>query len=400
MSESGMGDNPFGGLPFFGDMMKAMSGQGPLNWDIARQFALTGVGSDTASVNVDPAARIAIEQLSPIAQMHVADVLGLDPGSFSASIALESVTPAQWCHFTLDAYKPLFNDLAQALSDVANNKSANGGADSELESLDPMMAMMRNLSGVMAPAMLGMAVGSMVGQLAGKAFGQYDLLLPREPQTRVLVVPSNIDAFASDWSLPTQDMRMWVLVREFVSHGVLCVPHIREALLHAVERHVKAFRPDPGAAFERMNDLEMDPGNPMGALQEAFSNPEVLLGAVISPEQEAMMPALDALLATLVGLIDWAVDAVAQRLLGGATPIAEAVRRRRIEASTADRFVEHLLGIHYTRALVSRGRAFVEGVVERSTPEKLLVLLQQPDALPTPAEVDAPGLWLARLGLD
>lgn len=113
-----------------------------------------------------------------------------------------------------------------------------------------------------------------------------------------------------------------------------------------------------------------------------------------------MMPTLDALLATLVGLIDWAVDMVAQRLLGGATPIAEAVRRRRIEASTADRFVEHLLGIHYTRALVTRGRAFVEGVLDRSTSENLLKLLQQPDALPTPAEVDAPGLWLARLGLD
>ena len=34
--------NPFAGLPLFGDLAKALAGQGPLNWDAARQFALMG----------------------------------------------------------------------------------------------------------------------------------------------------------------------------------------------------------------------------------------------------------------------------------------------------------------------------------------------------------------------
>ena len=396
MGENSMGDNPFGGLPFFGDMMKAMAGQGPLNWDIAQQFAVMGTSTEGGQPNVDPAARIALEQLIPIAVMHVGDVLG-DAAQLSLSQAkYEFFTPAQWCHSTLNAYKPLFNELATALGQPSAS-TAGAHTDIDLENSDPMSQMMRNLASMMAPSLLGMTIGSMIGQLAQKAFGQYDLLLPRSPENTVLLVPGTIDDFAESWSLPHADMRMWVLIHELAAHAVLQVPHIRQALLQAVEQHVKAFRPDPSAAFERMTHLEVDADNPMAALQHAFSQPEIMLGAVISPEQEAMMPALDALLATLVGVIDWTVDTVAQRVLGGAGAIAEAVRRRRIEESSADVFVEHLLGVRYTRAVVSRGKSFVAGVIERSSPEMLLGILVNPSALPTPAEVDAPGLWLARL---
>ena len=86
MGENEMGKNPFGGLPFFGDMMKAMAGQGPLNWDIAQQFAVMGTSTEGGQPNVDPAARIAMEQLIPIAVMHVGDVLG-DPAQLSLSQA-------------------------------------------------------------------------------------------------------------------------------------------------------------------------------------------------------------------------------------------------------------------------------------------------------------------------
>jgi len=59
------GANPFGAMPFLGDIMKSLAGQGPLNWDIARQVAYMGVGQGTA--NVEPASRIAFENLAPLA---------------------------------------------------------------------------------------------------------------------------------------------------------------------------------------------------------------------------------------------------------------------------------------------------------------------------------------------
>jgi len=87
--------------------------------------------------------------------------------------------------------------------------------------------------------------------------------------------------------------------------------------------------------------------------------------------------------------------------LSHATPrqVAEAVRRRRIESSPDDVFVSKLLGLSLTRQQVDRGRAFVTGVVERAGDEGLRQLFDSADSIPTPNEVDAPGLWLARLEL-
>jgi uncharacterized protein (DUF2342 family) len=79
--------------------------------------------------------------------------------------------------------------------------------------------------------------------------------------------------------------------------------------------------------------------------------------------------------------------------------VTEALRRRRVEADESDRFVERLLGLELTQAVYDRGEAFVAGVVQRAGKDGLDRLWSAEEALPTPADVDAPGLWLARLGL-
>lgn len=67
-------------------------------------------------------------------------------------------------------------------------------------------------------------------------------------------------------------------------------------------------------------------------------------------------------------------------------------------AANRIRLLEQLLGLRRDRAATERGIAFVRGVVERS-PDGLHQLLTRADGLPTEAELDAPGLWLARLEL-
>ena len=79
---------------------------------------------------------------------------------------------------------------------------------------------------------------------------------------------------------------------------------------------------------------------------------------------------------------------------------AEAFKRRRIEASSGDRMAERLLGLSLDQAVVDRGNRFVKGVLERAGDAGLLRLWESAATLPTPAEIEAPGLWLARLELD
>jgi putative hydrolase len=237
----------------------------------------------------------------------------------------------------------------------------------------------------------------MVGNLAKKAFGVYDLPIPRSTPALILVPPT-IDAFASDWEIPLDEMRLWVLAHELAGATLFSVGHIADHLRSLVQRHVGAFQPDPSAVTDKLGGLNVDPEDPFSAMQQAFGDPEVLLGAVRSPEQAALEPELDAAVALTIGVIDWVVDAVAVRIIGGnALQIAEAVRRRRAESSPDDLFVERLLGIRLGAEQTARGKAFAQGVVDRAGEDGLSLLFSDLAAVPTPNEIDAPGLWLARV---
>jgi len=384
------GANLFGNIPMFGDLAKALSGQGPLNWDAARQFAQLSATDGAVESNVHPSIRFALADLARIVEPHVLDVTGQDVSGFEVT----TTTPGAWAQQTLDAYRPLFTELAVSLG----KRPADSDDDEEP---DPMMAMMAGLSQMMAPAMLGMAIGSMVGRLGKRAFGQYDLPIPRDAKlNHVSLLPGTVDAFAQDWSLPRDSMRLWVLVHELTTHAVFSVEHIHEGLSQLVRAHVGAFQPDPSAVAEKLGSLDMAGGDPMQALQKTLGDPEILLGAIESPAQAALKPQLDAAMAAVIGYVDFVVDAVALRLIGGdAQRISEAVRRRRVESSPDDIFVERLLGPHLTRQQVERGRTFIDGVFERGGQAAVNQLLDKPGSIPTPAEIDAPGLWLARLEL-
>jgi putative hydrolase len=245
-----------------------------------------------------------------------------------------------------------------------------------------------------------MAVGGMVGHLARQSFGQYDLPIPRPPSTELQVVAATIEQFGRDWSLPDDDLRLWVCLQELATHAVLGVPHVRGELERLVTEYVAGFRPDPDAIGDKLATLDLGAGpDAMGDFQRILGDPEVLLGAIRSPEQLALLPRLDALVAVVVGVVDHTLDEVGKGLIATGSRIAEAVRRRRVEADQSDVFVERLLGLTLTQAQVERGAAFVAGVVERAGADGVARLWQSARNLPTPAEVDAPGLWLARIDL-
>lgn len=379
--------NPFAGFPMFGDLARALQGQGPLNWDAARQFAMLGATEGQAEHNVEPTVRIAYADLARIAGMHVNDVTGSDTSFPEPRI----VTRSQWAAETLEAYRPLFTDLATSLGQQPDDDAG--------EAADPMMQMMAGISKMMQPAMMGMSVGSMVGALSKRVFGLHDLPIPRGKQ-EVVLVARTIDDFAAQWEVPLDQMRLWVLAHELSGYQVFAIDHLRETLASLVRAYAGGFRPDPSSLADQLGGF--DPlgggGDPLQALQQAFSDPEVLLGAVQSSEQRALQPRLDAAVAAVVGYTDWVVDAVAVRVIGGeALRVAEAVRRLRVERSPDDVFVEKLLGIRVGDDQVARGKSFVQGVVDRVGEDGLTRLLQLPESLPTPNEIEAPGLWIARV---
>ena len=380
------------GFPFFEQIAKVMSSAGPVQWDMARQFAMMAATNSSTEPNVEPTSRIAVHQLAAVADLHVRDVTGLSTSDTTQPPVIDVVTRSTWVHHTVEAFKFYFSDFS------GNSNSTIGGENLDLES-NGMDAMMSNLTKMMAPAMLGMSVGSMIGQLSLRTFGQYDLPLPREPKSQLLFVVRNSEEFAKDWSIKVEDMQMWLLIQELTFHALFRIDFVRDAVTNLVKQHVAGFNPNPNALGQRLTNIDVTNTDPAAMMQKLLGDPTLLLGDERSAKQQALAPKLDAIICAIICYVDHVVDTVANRILGNGAQISEAFRRRRVESSSQDQYVEQLFGIYLTDDQVDRGEKFIAGVIERQGETGLARLWAREGNLPTPNEIAAPGLWIERINL-
>ncbi len=370
-----------------------------MSWDAARQLAVQIATDGKSEPNVDPMERMKLEQLARVADLQVAAETGLSTSIAGQPLSISPVNRSQWVQRSADAYRPLLEKIAGSLTGETTGRL--GDAEVDMPEGDPMAAFFGQIGKLIGPVMVGMTSGSMIGHLARRSLGQYDLPVPRPPSDELLVVTPNVNEFADEWSLPLDDLLLWVAIHEIAHHAVLGVPHVRRRLDDLMRRYAGAFQPDPMALQHRLDELDVDPMSPSGMkeIQEAFGDPDVLLGALQSEEQASLLPPLHALVAVIEGYVDEVMDRVGTRLISSYPMLTEALRRRRVTADPSDRFVERLLGLELTQAAYERGSRFVDGVIEREGWEALERLWRSERELPTPAEVDAPGLWLARIEL-
>lgn len=368
-------------------------GQSGGSLDMARQLARTIANDGATEPNVDPVDRLAVEELVRVAEVQVDAALEV-PVARGEALRVEVHNRTQWADRTIVDYTPLFEQLSSSMA------GGIGTATDDLPESDPMATMMAQLGQMLGPMMLGMTTGSMVGHLARRSLGGYDLPVPRASDAPVIVLARNVDAFGDEWSLDRDDLRLWVCLHEIAHHAVLGVPHVRDRLNDLLLRHAAAFENDPSRLEDRLGGIDLAAGpEALAELQERLGDPEAILGAVRSPAQEAIQPELTALVAAITGFVDHTMDRIGATLIGSYPMITEALRRRRVEADQSDRFVERILGLELDRAQYDRGAAFAAGVVERAGEDGLARLLDDPTHLPTATEVDAPGLWLARIDL-
>jgi putative hydrolase len=385
-----------GGFPgLLGDMLKMMRTDAPLQWELATQFAQQVASDGKPEPNVDPVQRMRFEELARIAELQVADVTGMATSPSGTAANFVATGPAGWARRSLDAWRPLIERFASAIRPVAPEVGPGTAAEEEGQDLGRLM---EQWSKSIAPSMIALQVGSAIGHLARTTLGQYELPLPRKDGDEIAVVPENAVRFAADWSLNADDALLWVAARDLTMHAVLSRGHVRERFGTLLVAHAENLRPDLRALMERLGEISTSALEDPSELGQIFG--EAGFGAdTDSPQVRRVRDELATLSATLVGYAQWATDAVAGRVIGARRPVAEAMRRRLVEMTDEERAAEHLFGLDLSAETVDRGEAFVSGVLSRGGEGELAKLWTAPDNLPTPAEIDAPGLWIARVNL-
>ena len=133
MSDGNPPDDMFGGLPFMADLMKLLQGQTSGSNDTARQLAHTIANDGQSEPNIDPADRIAVEQLIRVAELQVASLTELSTGPITVEVGNRS----QWADRTITDYRPLFETLSDSMSQGLQ-------LPDDLPTGDPMAAMLAN----------------------------------------------------------------------------------------------------------------------------------------------------------------------------------------------------------------------------------------------------------------
>jgi putative hydrolase len=408
-----MGDVPLGpGFPNpFGfdleQLMRMLQSQGPVNLEIARQFATAvatadaETGQPTAEPPIDAATRSTFDDVVRAAQVTVAETTGI---AGTLGVTSECVDRAAWAHATIDGLVPVFTALAGALQRSADAEDGAEAASALGLSATDLPAEMGGDIGAflmqsLLPLLLGVWSGSMIGQLAHHALGQYDLPLPLHgpPTQRFLV--RNVEAFAEEWAVPPDELHYALALREVVHGAQRSVPWVRDELERLATEYVGAYDVQPDALQDQLGEINLSDPSSMGDLSQ-LGDPNVLLGAMQSPRQAPLLEALQRFVSVIEGYTDVVVEILGERMkMASHGRIDEALRRHRLDRGESAAFVDRLLGLELDRHHYDEGVAFSRGVMERGGIDQLNRLWSGIEMVPTRNELEAPGLWIARIEL-
>jgi putative hydrolase len=406
MTSSEPGDNPLQSL--LGDLMNMLGSSGPNQWEMTRSFALNVATGGAPEANVEPIQRIQLEQLARVAELNVTEATGLPVTPDGRRLTCVPVGKGEWTQRALESWRAILTAMTPVAGPLPTGPAPGEQLDDPLATEDPtggLGNLLGQWAGTIGPMFFGLQVGSVVGHLSQRALGQYPLALPWAPSDELVLVTANIAAFASDWSLPEEEALLWVCARELASNSVLTRPAIRSRLVSLLTAFAESSAQAQQDLAGKLGGLAGPEGiggmagMDLESMQGMFGDPEALLGDLLTPESRRSSDQLTAMAVVVDAYADHIATQVGQKLVGSHSQLAEAWYRRRTERGKGEEAAGALFGLDLDQAQVDRGRSFISGVVERAGDDGLANLWVSERNIPTPSEVDAPGLWLERISL-
>jgi len=240
-------------------------------------------------------------------------------------------------------------------------------------------------------------VGVVLGWMATKVLGQYDLLLTededRDQQDIVYYVGPNIKALEDRHGFDPQQFRLWIALHECTHRAQFTgVPWLREHFLSLVNQTLDAVDPDPGRLMEVAREVieaRKRGEDPLaaGGLPALFAN----------EEQRAVLDQVMGMMSLLEGHGDITMDRAGKDLLPDAPQFARTLRERRGSASGVSKLTQRLMGIEAKMNQYALGEDFIEGVEAVGGREAMDLAWEKAENLPSMDEIRTPSLWLDRV---
>jgi len=274
-----------------------------------------------------------------------------------------------------------------------------GAGDGDDFGMGAMGELLARWLSAMQPMLVGLQLGYAVGHLARHVMGRSEVPLPWEPRRGLLVVAPNVEGFAGSWDLPLDEMRLWVLMREMISHAIWQRPTLSKAFRDLAHNYARSYQERP-EDLDMMSSFEAPDLTDPDLMERLLDDPASFLGSLRSQSQRELAEKLRLIVTVIDGFVDFSLMKASEGLLSSAGRIEEALRRARMNRDRPLALLTTMFGVATQPGDLERGRGFVSGVVERGGQDQLRRLWYEARMLPNPPEVEAPGLWLARLEME
>jgi putative hydrolase len=106
---------------------------------------------------------------------------------------------------------------------------------------------------------------------------------------------------------------------------------------------------------------------------------------------------MQAAMSLIEGHAEHVMDEVGADVLPSLPRLRAALNHRRENRGLPWRVLERLLGLELKMKQYETGRRFCDAVVADGGPQALALAWRSPQELPTPAELEQPALWIARI---
>jgi coenzyme F420 biosynthesis associated uncharacterized protein len=250
----------------------------------------------------------------------------------------------------------------------------------------------RNQASAIAERVMAAETRAVLTMLARRVLGHYELVLPTgEPGDVVAFVGPNILQMERTHQLKPAEFRYWVALHELTHRAQFQgIPWMRDYFMGLVEELVEASRPEPGALGRVIDEISMRRAGGRPIVDERG-----LLGLFGSPEQNAIIDKVQALMSLLEGHGHVVMDRVGADRLKSQDRMSRVLKGRRHDKRTAAFF--RLTGLEMKMKQYKQGEKFVLAVERESGWDTLRIAFRGASSLPDLYEIENPTKWLQRV---
>lgn len=285
---------------------------------------------------------------------------------------------AEWIEANLSAFQSLFAPLEELYDEISARQGVFGLLIGQLNS-----------------QLLGMQMGALIGFLARRVLGQYDLgLLSPDPDLRgaLYFVEPNITRICAQLGLDGDDFRMWIALHE-TTHvfEFEAFPWVRDYFQDLLRQFIG--RVNDQAAMLSVGIVRL-----IERLLQGQPIDRHWIELMLTPEQQAIFTRMQALMSVVEGYSNHIMNVIGGQLLPSYQQIEARVRQRQLRRPLIEEAFNRLTGMDLKLAQYQQGEAFIQAVVAARGARFANRIWEGPANLPTIEEIRAPQRWIARMG--